>query len=117
MTDLERLRELGEELRALFSEERAAITKLDHARLAYLAEHKQRVAGELQQLHEGMTTTRAPELRALLEAVRVEARANAMLAAAATEAVRALLGYEPTGGYNRRAAPVTSSPLRLLASY
>ena len=117
MTDLGRLRELGEELRALFAEERTAITHLDHARLAYLAEHKQRVVAEMQQLRQGLGTVDAPELRALLEAVRVEARANAMLAAAANEAVRAMLGYEPTGGYNRRAAPITSSPLRLLASY
>ena len=43
-------------------------------------------------------------------------RATAMLAAAATEAVRALLGTEPTG-YDRRARSVNSPQLRLLATY
>lgn len=117
MTDLERLRALGEELRALFADERRAITQLDHARLIYLAEQKQRVASALAELQGSMTKTDAPELRLLLEAVRVEARANAMLAATASEAVRALLGYEPASGYNRRAKPVTNHPLRLIASY
>lgn len=117
MTDLVRLRELGEELRALFADERRAIAQLDHARLTYLAEQKQRVANALAELHAGMTTVDAPELKLLLEAVRVEARANAMLAATAGDAVRALLGYEPAAGYNRRAKPITNHPLRLLASY
>jgi hypothetical protein len=117
VTDLERLRELGEELRALFADERRAIAELDHARLTYLAEQKQRVATALGELHGAMTMTNAPELKLLLEAVRVEARANAMLAATAGEAVRALLGYEPAAGYNRRAKPITNHPLRLIASY
>ena len=59
----------------------------------------------------------APALRALFAALRVEAHANALLASAATEAVRALLGYETTGGYDR-AARRTTQPIRsLLATY
>lgn len=117
MTDLVRLRELGEELRALFADERKAIATLDHAHLTYLAEQKQRVAAALGELHARMTPVDAPELKLLLEAVRIEAGANAILAAAAGDAVRALLGYEPAAGYNRRAKPISSHPLRLLASY
>jgi hypothetical protein len=50
----------------------------------------------------------------VLTAIRVEARATAMLAATANQAVRALLGYEPAG-YDRRAKRISQSPTRILA--
>jgi len=111
---LDQLRLLGEELRAAFAAERAAIASLDHARLTELAEHKRRIADELAALRDAVTP--CPEVHDLFVAIQVEARATAMLAAAATEAVRALLGTEPTG-YDRRARSVSSPQLRLLATY
>jgi len=55
-----------------------------------------------------------PVLRALFAALRVEAHANAMLATAATEAVRAMLGYESTGGYDRAARRTTTQSLQMI---
>jgi hypothetical protein len=115
MTDAERwldsLRELGEELHATFVEERRAIGALDHARLTYLAVHKQHLAERIGEARDSAPSTGMPMMRELFAALRVEAHANAMLASAATEAVRAMLGYEPTGAYDRRARPTTTTPM------
>ncbi len=111
---LHQLRLLGEELRQAFADERAAIAKLDHARLADLADHKRRLCDQLVALREKVEPS--PEIRDLFVAIQVEARATAMLAAAATEAVRALLGTEAMG-YDRRARSTAAPALRLLATY
>jgi hypothetical protein len=111
---LDELRELGEELRATFAEERRAIGALDHARLTYLAVHKQHLAQRLTEARNAAPPGEVPVLRELFAALRVEAHANAMLATAATEAVRALLGYESTGGYDRAARRTTTQPLQLI---
>jgi hypothetical protein len=111
------LRELGEELRETFAEERRAISALDHARLTYLAVHKQHLAEKLGEARATAPSVSAPMLRELFAALRVEAHANAMLASVATEAVRAMLGYESTGGYDRSARRTTAAPLRVLATY
>src|SRR5262245_64140263 len=84
------LRELGEELRETFAEERRAIGALDHARLTYLAVHKQHLAERLGQARDDAPDADLPVMRELFAALRVEAHANALLASAATEAVRAL---------------------------
>jgi hypothetical protein len=115
---LDQLRELGEELRATFAEERRAIGALDHARLTYLAVHKQHLAEQLALARDGAPIVDAPVVRELFSALRAEAHANALLATVATEAVRTLLGYESTGGYDRAARRTTSPPLRtILATY
>jgi hypothetical protein len=108
------LRELAEELRETFAEERRAIGALDHARLTYLAVHKQHLAERLSEARAATPITQAPVLRQLFAALRVEAHANAMLATAATEAVRALLGYSSTGGYDRAARRTHSQPMQLI---
>lgn len=115
---LGQLRELGEELRATFAEERRAIGALDHARLTYLAVHKQHLAEQLAQARATAPAIEAPGVRELFLALRVEAHANALLATAATEAVRALLGHQSPGTYDRSARR-TSSPLMrtILATY
>jgi hypothetical protein len=122
MTDLEtqwlsNLRDLGEELREAFADERRAISSLDYARLSYLASHKQHLAERLALARDTAPSVNAPLLKELFAALRVEAQANALLANIATEAVRALLGYESTGGYDRAARRTTHSPLRILATY
>jgi len=115
---LENLRALGEELRDTFAEERRAIGALDHARLTYLAVHKQHLAERLGEARDTASPSDAPALRTLFAALRVEAHANALLASAATEAVRALLGYETTGVYDRSARRTTTQPIRnLRATY
>ena len=114
---LTNLKDLGEELRETFAEERRAISALDHARLTYLAVHKQHLAERLAEARATAPAVNAPLLRELFSALRVEAQANALLATVATEAVRAILGYESTGGYDRAARRTTQSPLRLLATY
>jgi len=111
---LDELRELGEELRATFAEERRAIGALDHARLTYIAVHKQHLAQRLIETRNAAPPGEVPVLRELFAALRVEAHANAMLATAATEAVRAMLGYESTGGYDRAARRTTTQPLQLI---
>jgi hypothetical protein len=117
MTDHEiaELRALGEELRAVFADERRAIGKLDHAQLALLAETKRRIVMRLDELR--ATASPDPSLRQLFEALQVEARATALLAATATDLVNKVLGRE-TSGYDRRAAKVTTNhPLRMLTAY
>ena len=111
---LDSLRELGEELRATFAEERRAIGALDHARLTYLAVHKQHLAERLAEARDTAPAVDAPILRDLFAALRVEAHANALLANAATEAVRAMLGYESTGGYDRSARRTTAHPAQMI---
>jgi flagellar biosynthesis/type III secretory pathway chaperone len=117
--ELDLVRQLGEELRATFAEERRAISKLDHQRLEFVAEQKLRIVAQLEQLRTA-APSHAPEVRALFEALRAEARATAMLGNAATELVRALLGQDTNAvGYDRRAnktAPSTG-PLRIIAAY
>jgi hypothetical protein len=108
------LRELGEELRETLAEERRAIGALDHARLTYLAVHKQHLAERLGQARDSAPSGELPLMRELFAALRVEAHANALLASAATEAVRAMLGYEASGGYDRRARPTTAHPMMVL---
>lgn len=115
---LDDLRTLGEELRETFAEERRAIGALDHARLTYLAVHKQHLADRLAEARDAAPVADLPAVRDLFAALRVEAHANAMLANAATEAVRAMLGYQPGAGYDRRARPTTAQPmLTIRATY
>jgi hypothetical protein len=114
MTPAERwlsdLRELGEELRATFAEERRAIGALDHAKLTYLAVHKQHLAERLGEARSTAPEAESAVLRQLFTALRVEAQANALLATVANEAVRAMLGYEPHVGYDRSARRTTINP-------
>jgi hypothetical protein len=115
MTDLQldALRRMGEELRQLFAEERRAIANLDHDTLERVAKDKTKLVGLLT----AAVPEKSPEVRALFHAIRVEARANAELAAAATAAVRTLLGYEQTGAsYDRRARKLTADPTRNLTA-
>lgn len=117
MTETQRidlLRQLGEELRTAFEDERGAIARLDHARLTVLAEHKRTIAAQLAELQPTVTPSR--ELHDLFAAIRVEAHATAMLAAVAADAVRNLLGYEPTG-YDRHARRTATTPVRILTTY
>lgn len=114
---LDELRRTAEELRAAFAEERRAISTLDHARLEYLARHKQTVAQALHDLATHLMPEAGPEIRRLFEALRVEAQASAMLVAAATQAVHALLGYDTSGVYDRRARRASHGPRRNLVTY
>nr|HEX4316693.1 hypothetical protein [Kofleriaceae bacterium] len=104
----------AEELRALLAHERKAIVALDGERLAWLATQKQRAVDELERARRSEPLT--PAHRDVIRALQLEARANAMLSAAASEAVRALLGRE-NAGYDRRARQVTTSGGRPLATY
>jgi hypothetical protein len=113
---LEALRHAGEELRAAFAEERRAISKLDRAALEAVAERKVVLARELATLRDSIKTE-DPLVRDLFIAIRTEAHATALLAAAATQAVRSMLGYEPATGYDRRAQTTTSRLGRVLATY
>jgi hypothetical protein len=115
---LAQLKELGEELRETLADERRAIAALDHARLTYLAVHKQHLAERLGEARDAAPVANLPVMRELFAALRVEAHANALLASAANQAVRALLGYEPSGSYDRRARPTTVQPmLTIRATY
>jgi hypothetical protein len=107
------LRLLGEELRALLVEERRAISKLDHERLAWLAEQKRNLAAQLSGIAPG---TCGPAAKEILAAIKIEAQATAMLANLANDAVRTLLGREQTG-YDRRARRTEAPGSRLLARY
>lgn len=111
---LDDLRALGEELRETFAEERRAIGALDHARLTYLAVHKQHLAERLGEARDAAPVADLPLMRELFAALRVEAHASALLASAATEAVRAMLGYEAGSGYDHRARPTTAHPMMVL---
>ncbi len=108
------LLQLGEELRVAFAAERVAIGKLDSAKLLELAVHKRALADQLAQLQPTATSSR--EVSDLFAAIRIEAKATAMLAAVAGDAVRNLLGYEPTG-YDKRARRTATTPRRIVATY
>ena len=112
-TPLDDLRRLGEQLRQAFADERLAIAKLDHVRLAGLADTKRELVVRLSSLPRVEST----EARELLSLLRVEARATAMLASTANTAVRLVLGYEPAPSYDRRARQVSTGPSRILATY
>lgn len=109
------LESLGTELRQAFADERRAIAALDHVRLAELAERKQQLAARLAAVAE--TASRAPATRELFAALRIEAHATAVLAIAASEAVRALLGYDTIGNYDHRAQRACHGPSRILVAY
>lgn len=111
---IDELRRLGEELRQTFAAERAAIAALDHARLGELATHKLELATRLGGLRD--LATRDSACRHLFEAIRVEARATALLAQVANEAVRARLGYDQSTGYDRLARRATQAPTRTLVA-
>jgi len=115
------LLQLAEELRTLFSEERRAIAALDHARIGELAAQKhelsERLAGALAAQSDPAAVRADPEAREIFAALRIEAQATLLLAAAATGSVRALLGYQSTGGYDRRARHTSAVPERILAAY
>ena len=119
MTDqiLDELRRVGEELRQMFSDERKAIVALDHSRLEQLAELKTDLAQRLAAIRDPALATGGQTVVDLFIAIRIEARATAMLAATASAAVRTMLGYETTGGYDRRAKPTTGVLGRVLAAY
>lgn len=113
---LDDLRRTGEELRVLFADERRAISTLDHAKLEELASAKARLAQRLDKLRSSLDTS-DPIVRDLFISIRAEAQATALLATAATQAVRNLLGYKPANAYDRRARQQTSGPGRVLATY
>jgi regulator of extracellular matrix RemA (YlzA/DUF370 family) len=114
---VDELRQLGEELRALFGHERRAIAKLDHVQLAQLATMKRTVADRLAEVRRAAPASLPRELRDLFAAIQAEARANQMLANTAAEAVRALLGYEAPNGYDRRARQTAHRPMHALITY
>jgi hypothetical protein len=114
---LDELRRVGEELRQAFADERRAIVELDHARLTAIAEHKTALAFRLAGLREPALATGAQSVRDLFSAIRTEAHATAMLAATAAAAVRTLLGYETTGGYDRHAKPTSGLLNRMHTAY
>ena len=105
------LASLVDDLCAAFAEERTAIAALDHTRIEELASRKHALAGEMVSLCD-----RSPESRLLVERVRIEARANALLAQMAGDAIRSLLGID-TNGYDRRAKPITSQMARIRVTY
>jgi hypothetical protein len=110
----EELRTIGEQLRQVFADERAAIGSLDHARLVTIADTKRELVNRLASLQQLIGT---PDVRELFITLREEARATAMLASTANAAVRVLLGYETSTSYDRRARQVTQGPSRILAAY
>jgi hypothetical protein len=95
----EQLETVADELCAVFADERCAIAALDHSRIEQLAERKHALAGELAALCKADGT---PAVRPIVERVRIEASATALLAATATAGIRAALGQE-SNGYDRRA--------------
>lgn len=106
----------GEELRALFADERRAISSLDHAKLEELANAKVAIARKLDTLRTKVDT-KDPAVRDLFVAIQTEARATALLATAATTAVRSMLGYKTANAYDRRARQQMSGPGRVLATF
>jgi parvulin-like peptidyl-prolyl isomerase len=115
-TSLDELCRAGEELRVLFAEERRAISSLDHAKLEELATAKIAVAQKLESLRANVDT-KDPAVRDLFIAIRTEAHATTLLAAAATQAVRSMLGYKPANAYDRLARQQTTGPGRVLATF
>jgi hypothetical protein len=115
-TALEQLRTAGEQLRALFADERRAISTLDHAALEQITTTKVELARTLSTLR-SQVTTKDPEIRELFETLRTEARATALLSTAANQTVRSMLGYKPANAYDRMARQQTASPGRVLARY
>ena len=114
---LNELRQLGEELRQAFADERRAISSLDSVRLGELAVHKEQLANRLAELRGPALATGSPAVKELFVAIRIEARATAMLAATAAEAVRAMLGYQTSGAYDRRARQTITVAPRLMTAY
>ena len=113
---LDELRRTGDELRVLFADERVAISSLDHGKLEQLATAKVAIAERLHRLRTSVDAS-DPLVRDLFLAIRTEARATALLATAANQAVRDMLGYKPANAYDRRARHYTSGPGRVLATY
>lgn len=113
---LDELRRTGEELRVLFADERRAISTLDHAKLEEVATAKIDIAHRLEKLRTSLDAT-DPLVRDLFIAIRTEARATALLASAANQAVRGILGYKPANAYDRRARQETHGPGRVLATF
>ena len=113
---LQALIQCGEELRAVFADERRAISSLDHNRLVELTTQKGELAVRLDRLRNQVITT-DPRVRDLFETIRTEARATALLSTAANQAVRTMLGYKPANAYDRMARQNTASPGRVLAKY
>jgi hypothetical protein len=106
----------GEELREVFAAERRAISSLDHAAIAELAERKADLAGRLASLRP-MVNTKDQTVRDLFALLQAEARATSLLATTANQAVRSMLGYAPANAYDRRARQMSASPGRVLARY
>jgi hypothetical protein len=109
----EQLETVAAELCAVFAEERHAIAALDHTRIEELAARKHTLAGELAAL---CKTDGTPAVRPLLERVRIEASATALLASTATAAIRAALGQE-SNGYDRRARITTHQLQHIHVTY
>jgi hypothetical protein len=114
---LNELRQVGEELRQAFADERRAISSLDSVRLEQLAVHKEQLANKLAELRGPALAMNLATVKDFFLAIRIEARATAMLAATATEAVRAMLGYQTNGAYDRRAKQTVTVAPRLLTAY
>jgi hypothetical protein len=100
----EQLESVTDELCAVFAEERQAIATLDHVRIVELAGKRVLACGELAALCKADGTSR---VRPLVERVRIEASATALLASTASSAIRAALGQE-SSGYDRRARITTN---------
>jgi len=114
---LHELRHVGEELRQVFADERRAISTLDSARLEQLASHKELLANKLSELREPALATGLTAVKDLFIAIRVEAQATAILAATAAQAVRGMLGFETSAGYDRRARQSITVAPRLTTAY
>lgn len=114
---LHELRLIGEELRQAFADERRAISSLDSPRLEQLAIHKEQLANKLIELRELALATGLTAVKDLFIAIRIEAQATAILAATAAQAVRGLLGFETSGGYDRRARQAITVAPRLTTAY
>jgi hypothetical protein len=113
---LPELLHLGEELRALFAEERAAIGALDHETLDRIADTKRTLVERLAVLRDELAGEQSAAVRDVFAAIRTEAHATALLAAAANAAVRAVLGYDTANAYDRRARRAEATPSRILAA-
>lgn len=114
---LHELRQVGEELRQAFADERRAISSLDAVALEQLAHKKEHLASRLSELRGPALATGSSSVKSLFEAIRIEANATALLAATATEAVRSLLGYRTSGAYDRRAKQSITVAPRLVTAY